>query len=244
MHSTNLVTFKRQTGNPNSALHEKDTWGCPECGDECFSVVENFSARVSGIRTMSCSWYDADGGYDTDDVMDEEHHDTDDYDGGDWETGELECYACGHVYSYGEAEEAYDEAQEYDDPDEDDEDGETTEWPGLANAGVERADVVGALLLQQVPFHDEFTLEERAGKTVIGVKPSYEHGGRYGSSDGHQVERCTQCSGDMSTQYMRITSLPHKQSRYAMSSQELHSVRFEAPIELHVPICYVCHTAK
>ena len=77
---------------------------------------------------------------------------------------------------------------------------------------------------------------------MIGVKPNYQHGGHYGSSDGHQVERCTQCNGDMSTQYLRITSLPYKQSRYAMSSQELHSVRFEAPIELHIPICYVCHS--
>lgn len=237
-----LTTFNRQSGNPNAALHGSDAWGCPDCGEETFTVQESFTARVHGTRAVTCSWYGEHGDYETDDYDGEEIHDQDDEDGGEWTDGELECVSCGTTYSYCSAEEAFNDAQEYDEDDDDDEDAERTNWPFLDSNGVPQADAVGALLQQHVPHCEDFTWEERLGKTVIGVQPK-ARSGHYRGGDHHAVEACTQCKGDMSTQYIRVARLPQKQTRYAESTQELYSVRSEAPIELHIPICYVCHTA-
>jgi hypothetical protein len=235
-----LITFDHQTqaGDADEALHGHDTLGCPDCGEESFTVREDFSARSYGTQDVRYSWNDIDGDFEWEDVEDEEIHGTEDHESEGWNS-DPECVNCGTSYSEYEAREAWERANEDDDEDEDDEDCETTEWPALADRGVAQADVVGALLLKQVAHYDVFTLDERAGKTVIGVKPKSRHSNYNG--DGHELESCTQCNGDMSTQFLRVISLSHKQSRYAESSVELHSVRFEAPIELHIPICYVCN---
>jgi hypothetical protein len=249
MDTTTLTTFTRGTDEKASrALQGGDRWGCPSCGSEDF-VRQQYMTEY-GTQTVHCSWRGEDE-FEVDEYGDVDYHDSE---SGEWaDDGELTCDDCGCSYSECEAQEAFDEANEECSYDEDctgdpcgcqdeDEDRAPTDWPFLADRGVEQADAVGALLMQHAPVHAAFTWEERAGKTVIGVQPNTHRNGGYGRGDGHDVESCATCNGDMSTQYMRVVTLPHKQKRYATSTQEIHPVRQEAPIELHIPICYVCHT--
>lgn len=230
-------TFAKEVG---SQKFTREGYGCPCCGHDQFSRVQNCVQYVS--ETCYGGWTD-DGDHEIDDYGDTEYHDSEFQ---DWETG-FECNECGHEYDESEADLSQ---VDWDEDDEvaclrscDDYECEgdcrtDADWPFLADHGVQQHEAVGALLAQHAPHAVSFTWEERLGFTVIGIKPS-KRGGGYPEYEPHST--CPTCDGDMTTEYTRTITLPHKQTRYPLSSKdEIHGTR-DVALQLQIPICYVCH---